>query len=250
LIRFFLAQTDSVQLLILLAHAVVVFLLGVGCMRWLGARLHERQDFVPVAPYFVAITTLYALFLAFHASALWSRQTASEDHFREAVNSIARLQSFIDQQTLELGDARLHLSRYVDAVIEEEWAAENATPSQDASHALEALRQSLIQASERVPAALGNHLWGLFDDIVRTRDERLWIGAHSRRDGSWILVLILGLMSHLAIGFVHADRPRGGALALALFACATTASYVALMDAIDPFANLDTTSYLEAIRAR
>ena len=234
------------QLLVLAAHAAVVLLIATGCMRWLGSRLRERGDLVPVAPYFVSITTLYALFLAFHASTIWSRQHAAEDHFRDAVSAISRLASLLGKEGADLEPARLHLSRYAEAVVRDEWASGNARASPRASAELEALRRELVRASERVPTALGNHLWRVFDDVVRARSERLWIGAHSRGTNSWMLVLVLGLLSHIAIGLVHADRPRAGGLALLLFACATTAAYWLLTRTLDPFANLDTLQYLQA----
>jgi len=68
LINFFTTQSVPVQFFILLAHAVLVLAASIGCMRWLGSRLRGRNDIIPVAPYFVSVTTLFALFLAFHAS--------------------------------------------------------------------------------------------------------------------------------------------------------------------------------------
>ena len=247
MINFFIAQSTSVQLFMLTAHALVVLLLAISCMRWLGSRFQGRKDFVPVAPFFTAVTMLYALFLAFHASTIWSRQHAAEVDFRDEVTAISRLASLFGKEGLGLENARLHLSRYVDSVVREEWVTGNTKPSPKANQTLEELRQELIRASERIPTALGNHLWRVFDDIMSARSEHLWIAAHGRSDQSWVLVLVLGLLSHIAIGLVHADRPLAGMLAMALFACATTAAYWLLTRAINPFANLDTMQYLQAI---
>ncbi len=141
----------------------------------------------------------------------------------------------------------MHLSHYADAVIKQEWATGNTQPSSRADQALDQLREELIRASGRLPTAFGNHLWHVFDDVVKARSVRLWIGKQDRSEQSWMLVLMLGFLSHIAIGFVHADRPSAGRLAIALFACTTTACYWLLTRAIDPFARLDTASYLKAI---
>ena len=245
-----LGQSTSIQVLVLVAHGVLVLLASISCMRWLGSRLQGNNDLVPVAPYFVSVTTLFALFLAFHASTIWSRQRAAETDFREAITAISRLESLFGKELLGLEAARLHLARYVEAVVQDEWAAGNAKASPRANRELEELRKELIRVSEQMPTALGNHLWRVFDDVVRARNGRLWIGAHGRSEESWALVLVLGLLSHIAIGLVHADRPRAGKLALVLFACATTASYWLLTRANDPFAQLETMKYLEAVSGR
>ncbi len=247
MIHFFMNQSVSVQFLMLIAHALLVGAASVGCMRWLGSRLAGRDDRLPVAPYFVSVTTVFALFLAFHASTIWTRQHAAEAAFHDAVTAISRLQSLFGKEGLGLENARLHLSRYVDAVVREEWATGNTQPSPRASQALEHLRQELIHASERMPAAFGNHLWRVFDDVVKARSGHHWIGQEDRSEQSWALVLVLGFLSHIAIGWVHADRPSAGRLAIGLFACTTTAAYWLLTRSIDPFAHLDPTYYLQAI---
>ena len=247
LISFFMTQSVPVQFFLLLAHAVLVLAASIGCMRWLGSRLRGPNGMLPVAPYFVSVTTLFALFLAFHASTIWTRQHTAEVAFRDAVTAISRLNSLFGMEGQGLENARTHLSRYVDAVVRDEWAAGNTKPSSRANQELEQLRQELIRASERMPTAFGNHLWHVFDEVVKARSTRLWIGKQDHSEQSWALILILGFMSHIAIGFVHADRPSAGGLAMTLFACATTACYWLLTRAIDPFAKLDTSSYLQAI---
>ena len=242
-----MAQSVPVQLLILLAHAVLVLAASVGCMRLLGSRLQGRNDLLPVAPFFVSVTTLFALFLAFHASTIFTRQQAAEAAFNDAVTAISRLNSLFGQEGQGLENARVHLSNYVDAVVSEEWVTGNSQPSPRANQALEQMRQDLIRASGRLPTAFGNHLWGVFDDVVKARSVRLWVGGQGRSDQAWMLVLMLGFLAHIAIGFVHADRPSAGRLALALFACTTSACYWLLTRAIDPFSRLDTAYYLKAI---
>lgn len=247
MIKFFMSQPVLIQLLMLLVHALLVLAVSIGCMRWLGSRLKGRTDLIPVAPFFVSVTTLFALFLAFHASTIWSRQHAAEDAFEEAVTAISRLDSLFGKDGVGLDKARIHLSRYAEAVAREEWATGNAKPSPQADQALEAVRQELVRASDKIPTAVGNHLWRVFDDVVKARSARLWIGKQDRSEQSWLIVLVLGFLSHIAIGFVHADRPSAGTLAMALFGLATTASYWLLTRAIDPFARLNANSYLQIV---
>jgi len=247
MINFFMTQSEPVQFLMVLVHALLVLAVSIGCMRWLGSRLQGRDDLIPVAPYFVSVTTIFALFLAFHASTIWTRQHAAAAVFHDAVTAIQRLNALFSEEGLGLENARVHLSRYTAFVVREEWAIGNTKPSPGARQELEYLRQELVRASGRVPTALGNNLWHVFEDVVKTQRGRLWIGQQGHSELSWALVLMLGFLSHIAIGFVHVDRPSAGRLALTLFACATTAVYWLLTRAIDPFAHLDTSYYLRAI---
>ena len=247
MIQAFTTLPPWIQILLICVHGGLVLGLAWWGMQWLAARAKGRPDRIPVGPYFVSVTTLYALFLAFHASTIWTRQHAAEQAFEEAVTAIARLESLFGHEGLGLEQARLHLADYVDAVVNEEWASGNTRASARASQALANLRQDLIQTSPLVPTALGNHLWRVFDDVVDARNGRLWIGSHGRSENSWGLVLVLGLLAHIAIGWVHADRTAAGTLALALFAITTSAAYWHLLQASDPFAHLETSTYFKAL---
>lgn len=250
MIQTFTSMSSWIQILLIVVHGLLVLAISWVSMRWLGFRAKGRPDQIPVAPYFVSVTTIYALFLAFHASTIWSRQHAAEAAFEEAVTAISRLESLFGKEGLGLEQARLHLAEYVDAVVHDEWANGNSNPSSGASQALTSLRSDLIQASQHVPTAMGNHLWRVFDDVVDARNRRLWIGSHGRSETSWGLVLVLGLVAHIAIGWVHADRPAAGTLAMGLFALTTSAAYWHLTRTADPFAHLDATQYLLALRGQ
>jgi hypothetical protein len=250
MIQTFTSLSSWIQILLIVVHGLLVLAISWASMRWLGSRAKGRPDRIPVAPYFVSVTTIYALFLAFHASTIWSRQHAAEASFEEAVTAIARLESLFGKEGLGLEQARLHLADYVDAVVRDECANCNSKASERANQALASLRQDLIQTSEQVPTAMGNHLWRVFDDIVEARNGQLWIGSQRRSETSWGLVLALGLLAHIAIGWVHADRPAAGTLAMMLFALTTSAAYWHVTQAADPFAHLDATHYLQALRGQ
>jgi pimeloyl-ACP methyl ester carboxylesterase len=129
MIDYFTNQSVPVQMCMLLAHALLVLAAAIACMRWLNTRVQKGLDLVPVAPFFVSVTTVFALFLAFHASTIWSRQHAAEAVFHDAVTAISRLDSLFGKEGVELESARLHLSRYAVAVVREEWANGNNKPS-------------------------------------------------------------------------------------------------------------------------
>ncbi len=98
MVNFFITQNAAVQFFVLLIHALLVLAASTVCMHWLGTRLRGRSDMLPVAPYFVSVTTVFALFLAFHASTIWSRQHATEAAFHDAVTAISRLDALFGEK--------------------------------------------------------------------------------------------------------------------------------------------------------
>jgi len=128
MIDYFMNQSVLVQLCMLLVHALLVLAVGITCMRWLSTRLQRGHDMMPVGPFFVSVTTVFALFLAFHASTIWTRQHAAEAAFHDAVTAIPRLNSLFGKEGLGLENARVHLSRYNELVSREAWAIGNTKP--------------------------------------------------------------------------------------------------------------------------
>jgi hypothetical protein len=53
-------------------HGLVVIFLSLGFMRWLRTRYESVQQVMPVGPFFVAISAVFSLLLAFHGSSIWS----------------------------------------------------------------------------------------------------------------------------------------------------------------------------------
>src|SRR5215831_4974503 len=101
--------------------------------------------------------------------------------------------------------------------------------------------------SVRASSMTGARLYALLHDVARTRSDRLWIGRSHTEVISWLGVLLLGFAAHLSVAAVHFDRPRAGAVALALFAMATTIAYWSLGVVDDPyrdFGSLNPASWL------
>lgn len=238
MIDFLFSQPPAVKLLLLIAQAVMAVGVAWLVMRALGAVDRRKPGAVPIGPYFGSVTTLFALFLAFHASTIWSAQRDAEHSFREAVTAIARLEKLLAPGQFDAPVAIDALRRYVDGVIGEEWASGNARASPAAVKALDELRRELHAIAARIPATSGASLLRELDDLERSRAERLWVGAHHRHHDAWGVVFFLGFLAHIAIAVVHAERPRAGLVAILLFAVAVTVSYWLIIQAENPFAAL------------
>ena len=205
----------------------------------LGSRLRNVVQVTPVAPFFVAVASIYALFLAFHANGIWMHKKQAERDFIDAATSIKRLDDMLSPGELNLPAARARLHAYVRYVFKDEWRSHNRLPSQRADDALRDLQSQVLSASLTLPTAVATQLNGLLNDVADTRSDRLWLGGNFVSMISWWGVLALGFLTSLAIAAVHLDRPKAGAVALAIFVASTTTAYWTLGLAVDPYADAE-----------
>lgn len=209
-------------------------------LAWAGARLlldrlHRRLAaggaLLPVAPFFVSVTTVFALFLGFLAADVWDdKQRASDAAYRER-SALQRFVTLVGPGALDDPQALAAAARYRSSVVEREWrGARNAAADPQARAALRALWAAAARLSAggaSSPAAA--HLFAVLDDLEAARAERLSIGADAGGSNAWYSVLALWLFSFAALAAVHLDRPPAGRLALTLFALATGASFFFLV---------------------
>jgi hypothetical protein len=234
-INYIFQQSAWFQLVVFVAHGVAV--LGVS-MAFLYA-FNRRADvlqWTPVGPFFASLSMVFSLFLAFHANNIWAHKSQAERAFIEAGTAIKRMDEMLAPNELDLPEARLQLQRYVKYVFKDEWRkSRNRRPSERADGALRDLQMQVVLAARSVPAAEATQLNTLLNEVARTRSDRLWLGSNYIEAISWIGVLILGLLTHLAIAAIHFDRPRAGFVALSLLATATTSAYWTLGLVVDPY---------------
>lgn len=77
-----------------------------------------------------------------------------------------------------------------------------------------------------------------FDELQDARNERLALGRGSYSVFKWYLVIFLTFLSQIAIASVHADRPRAGRRALAIYTTAATISLWLLALHANPYVGL------------
>jgi hypothetical protein len=238
-VNSFFQQSAWLQLGVFVLHGLVVLGLSMGFIRLFSRRANVLQ-WTPVGPYFAALSVIFALFLAFHANSIWVHKSQAERAFIEAGTSIKRMDEMLSPTELDLPEARLQLQRYVKYVFKDEWrTSRNRRPSERADGALRDLQAQVVLASRTVPAPAASQLNSLLNDVARTRSERLWLGSNYTEVVSWLGVLVLGLLTHLAVAAVHFDRPRAGLVALSLLALGTTTAYWTLGLVVDPYRAAD-----------
>jgi hypothetical protein len=231
---------DFTQFVIFAVHGLFVFGVSLGLLKLFNARSKQVAQWLPVGPFFASISMVFALFLAFHAADIWSHKRSAERAFIQAGSAIKRFNELVSPTQMNVPEAAAAVRRYVVAVKEEEWIRHrNQKASDKAAAALRDLQAITVRIARDTPGPAASQAFALVDDIATTRSDRLWIGQNHTEFNSWLAVLLIGFMTHLAVASVHLDRPRAGALALGLLAVTTTIAYWSLGVVDDPYRHLD-----------
>jgi len=211
-----------------LPFATVVVIAGACATYWLfnkspWASWLSKED--PVAPFFTAITVLFALFAAMLASDIWGRhKDANTAQVAEAsaIRSISETASLMPKKN---GEALLQLvDQYVNAVTQREWPAMYAGDARQREAALpemktlEANALSFLALNTQ-PKVIETRLINAIDALRTARLQRLTLAFDGISYAKWRALLAFGLLSLLSVGAVHMRRPR--AMGIALFLTVT-----------------------------
>ncbi len=233
-------QPMLVQFLIFAATALIILGLSFGFLLMCRRRQVRPAEWIPVAPFSTSITTMFALFLAFHSSGIWTNIGRAERAHTAANMAIKRLDDALGPGQLNLVEFRQLLHHYVGYVSKEEWRKNrNRVVSPRANAAFRELNAMALAATSQLPGPAATHLLHLLDEVAHARSDKLWLGGNHTETSSWLIVFALGVLAHFAIAAVHFDRPKAGFVALALFAATTTVAYTSLGMIDDPYRYLD-----------
>ncbi len=229
-------------LAIVASFGLITFVLAVAYLHWFSRRSAATG---PVAPFFTAVTTLWALSFSFAAADIWAANSEAARSASAERSAITRLAGIAHENALDIPRILDALAAYKKSVAEEEWGHfANGQPSPAADAALQDIRLAIVGA------ARGGSLDGLlskivqdFDELQDARNARLAIGRGAGSDYKWYLVLALTLLSQIAIASVHADRPRAGRGALAIYTLAASVSLWIIALHANPYVGVSKLEY-------
>jgi hypothetical protein len=173
-----------------------------------------------VAPYFTALSVLLALMTGFVASDTWERQRQADRILQSESDNVLAVYDLSLAAVSDRPSIREALRAYVEAVIKDEWPRMAISEaSTKTGSALALLLQEV--AKPEIGTAVGNPTQSaLLNSVLRIRSDRgarLAINDHSIDDTKWLGLMILGLLTQIAIGVVHLERPRAQLAALMIF---------------------------------
>jgi hypothetical protein len=153
---------------------------------------------------------------------------------------VYRFDDIVSPAGLDSKEVSTALRKYVHSAVKDEWlGAGNKTMSDSTEAAFLSLELTLLKFQVNQPPAVQTQLTNLLNEMARSRSDLLWVGGHHTDGYVWLSVLLIGILSHFAIGAIHTDKPRAGCLMLALFAITTTIAYWSLGVMSDPYRDAD-----------
>jgi hypothetical protein len=195
-----------------------------------------------VAPYAGVLAVLFSLLTSFLANDVWERERQAERAVLVERDGLLTAHELIAATAADMAGLREALRRYVRVVVAEEWPlmAEGGR-SAAADDAIDALLREVAKSG--VAAAVGQAahgaLLGSLLQVRRARDDRLLLSGDQADQTKWAAVLILALLTLVAIGIVHLERPRAQLAALVVFAVAVAATLGLVATRERPFAGAE-----------
>lgn len=223
-------------LLAVLAFVLASLCLALAMLEWSRRRSVSEVRYLPVPPFFTAITTAWGLSLGFVAADLWTLHAHAEQAASAERSSISRLVGMAAPEALDLPDLHAALAAYSVAVRDSEWGKGEA-PAPAVENALQAMRLALVGlARDTEPTPLVEKMAQDFDELQDARNARLALGIGSISTYKWYLVMALTVLALIAIAAAHGDRPPAGRISLGIFsATAVVCLWIVAMHA-NPYA--------------
>lgn len=195
-----------------------------------------------VAPYAGVLAVLFSLLTGFLANDVWERERQAERAVLVERDGLLAAHELSAPTTADMAGLREALGRYVRVVVAEEWPlmAEGGR-SAAADDAIDALLREVAKPSVAAAAGQAVHgaLLGSLLQVRRARDDRLLLSGDQADATKWVAVLILALLTLIALGIVHLERPRAQLAALVVFAVAVAATLGLVAARERPFAGAE-----------
>ena len=217
------AWLDMPPLGIFLILAVLNFGMA-GLLTWIVFRSPLRRPLLSfngvVAPFFNAVAILFALLAGFLANDISDRGRLALRTVQSEAGELRNVHTLSVAAASDMQSIRLALRDYVTSLVNDEWPAMDAQrPSPRTSAAYDNLLREVSRRSLSNASGGAVHA-ALLNAAVRAgtaRNIRLALAEDHTNDLKWLVVILLGLFTQVAIGLVHLDRPRAFAASLAVF---------------------------------
>lgn len=197
--------------------AIAWFAFGPG----VGARV-RRLDGV-VAPFVGAVGILFALLTGFLAGDIGDRNRQAARAAQAEAGELRNVFTLSVASASDMRDIRAAWVTYVKAALTDDWPAmAHGDEAASANAAYDALLREVSDPKIATAAGAAVHA-ALLNAAVRVgtaRSDRLALAGDRTNDLKWIMVLMLGVMTQVAIGIVHLQKRNAHVAALAVFSVA------------------------------
>lgn len=212
----------AVFLVLVLLFAGFALLTGWIAFRW-PLRTWAQGYTGVVAPFFTAVSILFALQLGFLGQDVADRNRQSVQAVDTEAHALREVQALSLAAVADMANLREALRAYLQSLLRDEWPIMSTLgPAQQTEAAFATM---LRQAAEpritgEAGQALHSALLAALGRAGQARSNRLTLAADHTNELKWLAVLLLGLITVFAIGLVHLDKARAMAASLVVFSAA------------------------------
>ena len=205
----------------------IAFVFAAFCIHWLSfGKLNRERAIVfsgVVPPFAGTVAVLFALLTGFLANEVWDRNRQADRAIFAERDALLALHAISIATISDMDDIRSAVQHYAETLINDEWPLMMEQKSSPKTG--EALRTLLTKASNpQVGIDAGAAAQGALLNIVLklrgARYDRLALSGDQTDRTKWSAVLILALITQVAIGIVHLEKPKAQLASLAIFSAA------------------------------
>lgn len=192
-----------------------------------------------VAPFFGAVSVLFALLTGFLASDVGDRNRQAARAVQAEAGELRNLFTLSVASATDMRAIRTAWNVYVRADIADDWPAmENGAAAASVDNAYEELLREVSdpRIATEAGAAVHNALINATVRAGTARSDRLALAADRTSDIKWAIVLVLGVMTQIAVAVVHLQKRNAQIAALAVFSVAMVIALALIAMQERPFA--------------
>ncbi len=188
-----------------------------------------------VAPFFNAVAILFALLTGFLANDIGDRSRMANRTVHSEAGELRNIHTLSVAAASDMKTIRVALKTYAASIVAEEWPAMHDFKSAPGTAtAYDNLLREVSQPglSRASGQAVHSALLNATVHAGTLRNARLAVAGDLTNDLKWLVVIVLGLFTQVAIGLVHLERPRAFVAALVVFSSAVviTLGIIALQE--------------------
>jgi hypothetical protein len=196
-------------------------------IHWLcfGERTRTRSSSLNgvVAPFFGSVAVLFSLLTGFLANEVWDRNRQANRAILAERDGLLAVHALSTATVSDMSDIRAAAQLYAKALIDHEWprmASQESSP--EAGREILKLLSLVSKPQIGIDAGAAAQT-ALLDTVLKLRSaryDRLALSGDRTDRTKWTAVLILGLITQVAIGIVHLEKPKAQLASLTIFSAA------------------------------